>query len=67
VASGTLCAVLEAPAVVASLDDVAEVRRWLDNYQKLKHDPRRFANSIMICCVQSRVEGAREDGVLFPG
>src|SRR5258708_1677873 len=25
---------------------------------------RPFANSIMICCVRSRVEGAREDGVI---
>ena len=31
---------------------VAEVRRWLDNYQKLKQASRPSANSIMSCCVR---------------
>ena len=29
---------------------VAEVRRWLDNYQKLRRQLSRFASSITICC-----------------
>src|SRR5450755_4520718 len=32
---------------------VAEVRRWLSNYQELKKRSRLFANSTMICCARN--------------
>jgi len=39
---------------------VAEVRRWLDNYQKLK----QAIEDICELCVRSRIEGARGDEMI---
>ena len=41
---------------------VAEARRWLANYQKLKAGSKRFASSITICCVRRTSRRRAEDG-----
>jgi hypothetical protein len=44
---------------------VAEVRRWLSNYQELKEAIEAFASSIMICCVRNGLHRRRGESSMI--